>query len=144
VELNEPTAAHQLALRVPGDPRPQGSLAYKGLRRGKPILVNDSPKTDVWRAIVKHYAARQAAITGTIDAPVVMSAVFTVPSPQRPRWPVPATKPDLSKLVRAVEDGMVDGGLLREDSRIWRYLDVFEQYEDSDHPAGVTIRLWWD
>ena len=48
------------------------------------------------------------------------------------------TRPDLSKLVRAVEDAMVDSGLLHDDGQI----AILEARKSYDRPHGVKVTVW--
>ena len=61
-----------------------------------------------------------------------------MPRPKRPRWPVPAVKPDLDKLVRSVHDSLQAGGVLAEDSRVVR-LTAQKAYVPDGQEPGVTV-----
>ena len=78
------------------------------------------------------------------DAPVGVSLSFYLPKPKRPRWLVPAVKPDIDKLTRAVLDGLVDGGLLADDSRVVA-LKVTKHYvgEDTPNPGVIVAVTAW-
>jgi len=52
----------------------------------------------------------------------------------------PGVKPDLSKLIRGVEDGL-EGAVFVNDSRIIGYRDPFKVYDD-DQGAGVSVEVW--
>lgn len=112
---------------VLGTPAPQGSKAFKGFRNGKPILVESSDKTlRPWRKAVE-MAARVAALDYSgpsglapepFDGPLELLVDFTLPRPPTVKRPYPVTPPDLSKLVRAVEDSLKDAGVYVDDARI--------------------------
>jgi Holliday junction resolvase RusA-like endonuclease len=51
---------------------------------------------------------------------------------------VPAVKPDIDKLCRAILDGLQDGGLLAEDSRVVT-LTATKRYPNPGDPTGVGI-----
>jgi Holliday junction resolvase RusA-like endonuclease len=56
----------------------------------------------------------------------------------RPRFHVPAVRPDIDKLTRAVLDGLTDGGLISDDARVVRLM-VDEVYGDR---VGVDVTVW--
>jgi crossover junction endodeoxyribonuclease RusA len=139
----------ELSIRPLGlHPQPQGSLAYKGHRGGKPILVSDNDdQLKPWRQAVALYTRRacraHALDWQPLDEPVRLSVTFYVKSPLRPRWPVPATKPDLDKLMRAVMDGLADGGLYVNDSRVFEVGHLRGRYATADRPAGALVLAEW-
>ena len=92
-----------------------------------------------WRRAVSLEADRGVEF----DAPVVVTLGFVLIPPKRPRWLVPAVKPDVDKLVRAVFDGLVDGGLLYDDSRVVE-LHVTKRYANpGDMPGvGINVKAW--
>ena len=131
-------------------PQPQGSLKSVGVRKGrngrKPsaILTSDNAQLKPWRLIVAT-AARRALPAGweALDEPVRVSAEFRMKELQRPRWPIPATKPDVDKLLRAIFDAMADAGVYVNDSRVAQLGQVDEKYADWANPAGVFVRVEW-
>lgn len=126
-----------ITFAVKGLPVPQGSLRHVGGGR----LVH-RPDLVAWRLTVAAHAATAARDAGWVlplDEPVSVSAMFFLPSPKRPRWPVPAVKPDLDKLQRAIGDALSPKhGLkvLAEDSRITHW-DVTKNYGEPQ--ALITI-----
>lgn len=120
---------------VAGQPVPQGSktIAKGG---GKTWLRDaNAGMLRPWR----HVVATAADLGVTFDAPVTVTLGFVLPRPKRPRWLVPAVKPDIDKLTRAVLDGLVDGGLLYDDSRVVD-LAIKKRYPSPGHPVvGVHI-----
>jgi Holliday junction resolvase RusA-like endonuclease len=119
----------EVRLVVPGLPAPQGSKRFMRHRStGKAIGLEDSPRTRDWRALVASEARFMAARLreadpdfGPLDGPLFAALVFWLPrpasAPKRRRYP--DAKPDLSKLLRAVEDSL-SGVLIRDDARIVR------------------------
>lgn len=132
-----------LYIFVDGSPKSQGSLKYVGHRNGRPVLVNDSDATSVWRKLIAD-AARDTVGPGfdPLDVPLILTAHFIMPKPARPKFPVPATKPDVDKLLRAVGDGMKDGGIITDDSRFYNS-HGWETYEDAENTPGATIQISW-
>ena len=122
-----------------GTPVPQGSKnAY--VRGGRAVLVDANARLKPWRATVREAAEAAIAEAGweTLDEPCRVYLGFTMPQPQRPRWDVPAVKPDLDKLTRAVFDALTDAGVWRDDSRVVD-MKVTKRYEDSE---GAIPGVW--
>ncbi len=109
-----------LAVTVPGQPVPQGSMKSYGPRR----MVHSNEHTLLpWRAsVVAH--VRQAMDRGgdwPIDGPVKLAITFHLPRPKSaPRRMWPDRKPDLDKLVRAACDclGRRGAGAIHDDAQV--------------------------
>lgn len=120
---------------VEGIPVPQGSKTVA--KAGSKVWLRDAnaKKLKPWRALV----AEAARATGaTFDCAVFVAAVFYMPKPKTVKRFLPSVKPDLDKLFRALGDGMTDGGLLVDDSRIvskW----VHKRYASGLNPVGVKV-----
>ena len=99
-------------------------------------MIESSKALPAWRKAVTE-AARQAHTETPIDRPVTVQADFFMPKPKRPRFDVPATAPDLDKLQRAIGDGMEQGGLLANDSRIVQWIAT-KHYGDT---TGCRITI---
>jgi len=112
-----------------GTPATQGSKRHVG----KGIMVEASTRTRPWRETVKYAALEAMNGRHRIETPVTVTAIFTFDRPQahyrtgihatelRPGAPLfPATRDsgDIDKLLRAVLDAIVDGGVIRDDSLI--------------------------
>lgn len=131
-----------------GTPAPQGSKKYVGLANsGRGILVESSKKVRPWRQDVKAAAEAMRDGGATIDEPVRVRMVFTLPkptsAPKRKRT-YPSKKPDLSKLVRSTEDALTDAGIWRDDSRVVECVarKVFpNEDEESLSAPGVRIEI---
>jgi crossover junction endodeoxyribonuclease RusA len=135
-----------IRLRVNGVPYPQGSKsAY--IRGGRAVLAEGSSK----KGQSGHAAWRQAVATAardyldenprpTISQPcsVVMRFRFSPVASDKYRTRH-TVKPDLSKLVRATEDALVDGGLLHDDSYIWDM--SAEKTYAANEPPGCLITI---
>ncbi|MGW7312267.1 RusA family crossover junction endodeoxyribonuclease [Streptomyces sp. NPDC054865] len=115
----------RLAFTVTGTPVTQGSVDVPA-----PGVVKYSRELLQWRRRI-NTTARQAcgANWEPANCPLIMSAVFTVPRPKsapRTKAVHAATKPDIDKLIRAVQDALapMDKKAFRvytEDSRIVGY-----------------------
>lgn len=123
----------EVSFFVTGTPVPQGSKTAFVV--GKRAIVTDQNRAKLkpWRETVA-IAADQGR---TFPGPVEVEMVFHVAKPQRPRWHVPAVKPDIDKLVRAVLDGLTDGGLVEDDARVV-HLHAWKVYK---LPLGVRITV---
>lgn len=123
-----------VTFQVVGVPVSQGSkTGYVVGRRA--VLVDANAKAlKPWRAQI----AKAADLGVTFDCPVYVGLRFFMPCPKRPKFSRPAVKPDIDKLARAVLDGLTDGGLLADDSRVVD-LHVSEMYSESPC-VMVTVR----
>ena len=127
---------------VGGTPAPQGSKnAY--VRGGRAVLVDANARLKPWRATVRAAAEEAIADAGweMLDEPCHVYLGFTMPRPQRPLWDVPAVKPDLDKITRAVFDALTDAGVWRDDSRVVS-MEVTKKYEGEDGEVpGVWVEV---
>jgi crossover junction endodeoxyribonuclease RusA len=112
---------------VRGIPAPQGSKRHVGNGR----MIESSKAVGPWREAIR--AQCQLAMRGRppLGGPVAVRAWFWLPRPQghygtgrnsgqvRPGAASrPFGKPDLDKLVRAVLDGLTDGGAWKDDGQV--------------------------
>jgi Holliday junction resolvase RusA-like endonuclease len=104
------------SLRVAGAPAPKGSrtqFANGGSRES-------SKRCKPWVEQIA-YAARANRPGGvTLDPPYSVELTFYMPEGKRPRYPWPTKDGDLDKLVRAVLDGLTQGGLIVDDRHVTR------------------------
>lgn len=128
--------SYMVGFWVDGVPIPQGSK--KGFVVGKrAVLVDDNKdKLKPWRAAV----AKAADLAVTFDGAVIVEATFYLPRPKTVKRKYPSVKPDLDKLMRALGDGMTDGGLLVDDSLIVSQL-IHKRYSDAVTPVGVRVEV---
>ena len=117
-----------ITFTVLGVPAPQGSKTAV-MRAGKPSVIEGGSSTGrkkhaAWREAVASQA-RAAAPTEPLDGPLKLIVAFRMPMPQsRPArvrrlghlWH--SVKPDLDKLLRSTLDGITDGGVIVDDSRV--------------------------
>lgn len=124
-----------ITLHIHGRPAPQGSKRHIGGGR----MIESSRYLRQWRDdIIAQIRPEQRL---RLDEPVHLSAVFLLPRPRRHKageWH--AKRPDLSKLLRAIEDALVDAGVLADDSRITS-IDASKLYGDT---PGVMITIETD
>ena len=101
---------------IPGKPVPQGSVnVYGG------CVVSVKPELRKWRDSIR--AALLAKHAGEpLDGPLSVSLVFQIQPPQKPRWHLPAVKPDVDKLIRGALDAMsttkTQSGVITDDARV--------------------------
>lgn len=107
-------------IRVFGNPAPQGSKKFLGVKNGRGILVESSKAVKPWREAVK-WAAKESwywtftPFRGSLD----VDMIFTLPRPKSAKKGAkPSKKPDLSKLVRSTEDALTDAGIWEDDARV--------------------------
>ncbi len=106
-----------LRFRVDGTPQSRGSkkaITVPGQRRG--LLIDDNAKSGPWMDLVAFYARQAMNGRDPWDGPLCLRATFFRERPKghfrqdgtvNPTAPAfPATKPDASKYMRAVEDAM--------------------------------------
>ena len=121
---------------IAGLPVPQGSKKAFVVGKRAVIVDDNAAALKPWRAKV----GTAADIGVTFAGPVTVNLTFYMPSPKRPRWDVPAVKPDLDKLTRAVLDGLTDGGLIEDDARVVD-MRLREFYADDHHSCGVHVEV---
>lgn len=133
---------------VIGEPRPQGSKRAFVVN-GKARMTEASGKAGAnWRDAVATAAVKARADLGrALDGPLTLSVVFRFKWPESTRrkrdtraMKPKSTAPDLSKLVRSLEDGLQAAGLITDDARIchlttWKY-DVVDQW------TGASVMVY--
>lgn len=166
-----PWPAESITLTVLGPQATQGSKKPAGFRTsktGKLIahFVEDDEDLAAWREKVANAATVAKASLPyrrrplfPLDGPIAVEMVFTLrerPAAKPGWWPKtvpwsgrlmwrPATKPDLSKLMRAVEDSL-SKILWQDDARVVQYDRLAKYYVGDSAPdvleqAGVVIRI---
>ena len=123
---------------VPGTPIPQGSK--KAFRAGTRInLVEANPRLKLWRSAVADKANLVNEFGILFSKPISLDLVFVMPRPGKPKFLLPAVKPDLDKLIRAVNDSLT-GTLIRDDSLVC-IIHAEKRYETEHVKPGVTITI---
>lgn len=141
--------SRSIEITVYGEPAPQGSKRFVGIKGGRGMMIESSKKVKPWREAVKYAAIEAIEKTGL---PCLLGAInlrvtFTMPKPKsapkrRRSWP--STKPDLSKLVRSTEDALSDAGVWEDDARVicCTALKVFPgEHHDALHTPGAIILI---
>lgn len=132
-----------LSFRVLGVPVPQGSK--KGyVVGGRVVLVESSEKQlKPWREAVAHAAKDAHGDSPPYDGALWLEAMFVMPRPKSARkgaiWHT--TKPDSSKLLRALEDSLTIAGVIRDDAR-FADTRTWKRLADVDRPwTGADVSL---
>ena len=146
---------------APGVPKPGGSKkAFLHPHTGRIIVTEDS-NNKPWRNTVATFAL-QAYPDKPVSVPLALDVTFYMPRPKHhsgvkgikpgaPRWPT--TKPDATKLIRALEDaltgilwvddalivGQVARKLYAEDGRVGARVIVFELEDRDRGPEQLTM-----
>ena len=124
---------------IPGTPIPQGSKSVT--RTGVMFEANRHLKP--WRETMSNaltaWTATFAGAWEPFDGPLFVDVTFWMPRPQRPKYSLPAVKPDADKLCRALGDAMTTSGLIRDDARITTW-HARKRYSDTPGIAIHTIR----
>lgn len=126
-----------ITFTVYGVAAPAGSKkAFVNKRTGRAHVVDDSKRSRPWKSLVTDAAvkAMRVEIDGheygiaPLEGPLHLEITFWVARPKahlaarggvKPSAPfAPITRPDLLKLARAVEDAIVDAGVMRDDAQI--------------------------
>ncbi len=156
VSQDAPVQVNALRFTVYGIPKSQGSKIAFAIRAkdgagrwyytGRAAMVesgNRMARTELydWRKRITAAAEEAAgkANWAPADEPVSLHLLFTLPKPKQNQFDSPAVKPDLSKLIRAVEDALEDAALYVNDSRIVE-LHARKEYETTNG-CGVTVTL---
>ena len=121
----------KIAFFVPGVPRPGGSKnAFRNPHTGKIQVVESGKHTKEWRSNVRHFGYCAYQDGEPLEGPLRLSVLFTAVRPKchygsgrnadvlkdsAPAYPT--TRPDITKLLRAVEDALT-GVLWLDDSQI--------------------------
>lgn len=156
------TKIERITFFVHGLPVAQGSKRAFALKKnnaytGRTVMLESGgEKLRNWRQDVKAaaiQAAKDAGLESPLKQPLKLSVDFIFPRPkshyrtgknanvQRPDAPFYHTaKPDLGKLIRAVEDS-ITGVIWHDDSCVAYYFATRKRYAEFGQPAGATITI---
>ena len=130
---------------IPGCPVPKGR-ARSAVIHGRVVHYTPKPTKD-YESLARSYAMQAMAKRKVMDGPVFLAVRFYLPIPES--WSKkkkesalclaisPITKPDLSNLVKAVEDAM-NGVVWRDDSQV-TCMQVEKFYSDEPR-SEVTVK----
>jgi Holliday junction resolvase RusA-like endonuclease len=123
----------KLAITVYGRPAPQGSK--KSIGNGR--FIEASKYLPAWRKAVKDAAIAAKGEAETLTNGVQVSVSFYLERPKsvpKKSRPLPTVMPDLSKLVRGVEDALTDAGVWADDAQVVKMI-AFKYYADDREPG---------
>jgi crossover junction endodeoxyribonuclease RusA len=129
-----------MRIEVAGIPAPQGSKRHVGGGR----MVEASRAVGPWREAVRAETQRAKAHWPVACVlPVTVEITFRLPRPKSaPSYvTLPAKRPDLDKLCRAVLDGLVAGGAIADDGLVVT-IHAMKQFATPDKPPGCVIYIW--
>jgi len=127
-----------LAFDVFGRPAPQGSKKSVGNGR----FIEASKYLPAWRKAVKEAAVIAKQDAETLTGAVQVSVSFYLERPKsvpKKSRPLPTVMPDLSKLVRGVEDALTDAGVWGDDAQVVKII-AFKYYAD-DRDTGCFVEV---
>lgn len=107
----------RLLVTVEGRPAPQGSKRPIGNGR----FVEASKYLKPWRdAVILALKQNQEDVQNIhkFIGPVKVDITFFLERPKQPKWPYPATTPDIDKLIRAVLDSVTQAGIWEDDCQV--------------------------
>lgn len=129
----------QVEFTIPGQPVPKGRArsSRNDGRHRTPKRTRDYEKRVAQEAWLAGY--RQG--WKLTDQPIRLSCEFRLTSPAKPKGVLPTTpgEPDLSNLIKAIEDG-AQGTLWENDSQITDYGRMSKRYAADPSDVGATIR----
>lgn len=129
-----------LEFTVHGDPKPQGSKRGFVTKNGKVAMVEQAGRPlKLWRDLVTRQAVAariKQHWSAYAEGPMDVKIVFMLKQPMRPKYAVPAVRPDVDKLTRSVLDSLTDAHIWNDDSQVV-HMDVEKTYGQS----GVYIRI---
>lgn len=126
-----------------GHPRPQGSKRAFVTNGGRAQIVESNTKGHRdWRATVQQAAVAAMGERPPVDGPLEVLVTFALPRPKshpktRRTWPV--SRPDVDKLVRAVNDSCTHV-VWRDDAQIVE-LRVRKVWAELDLPMAPGARI---
>lgn len=129
---------------VVGTPRPKGSTrAFMDYKNARVRVTSDNVRLKEWERSV-FWAAKRIGLREQFAGPVALHAVFYLPRPDHAgasvaNRPEPTVKPDLSKLLRGIEDPL-SGLLFRDDAQVCR-LSGEKRYCVGTEEPGAVITL---
>jgi crossover junction endodeoxyribonuclease RusA len=125
---------------VRGIPAPQGSKRHVGGGR----MIESSRAVGPWREAVRAETQKAMDAHGYVPAEgpcaVFINFYLLRPKSTPKKITLPIKRPDLDKLVRAVLDGMTEGGAWLDDAVVVRLL-AQKNYAGESNPPGCTIEI---
>ena len=122
---------------IPGTPQPQGSKA--AFLRGKKVVMIDSNKNlPAWRKLVTQKLEEANASCQPLTGAISLDVMFFMPKPKSNRDLFPIRKPDIDKLIRAINDSATDAGCIEDDARVVETV-AYKVWASDDLPVGALV-----
>lgn len=123
-------------ITVHGKPEPAGSkkafvITDKGKTKARAVVVDANTKSTVWKASVARQALEQYE-DAPLEGPLAVAFIFFLTKPKSVKREKPSVRPDLTKLIRAVEDALT-GVIWKDDAQIVR------QTASKDYTEGESF-----
>ena len=141
-------AARSVSFTVHGVAAPAGSKTAGRTRDGRNFVRDSSRRSAPWKRQVAQAAGEAMDGAPLLEGALRLGVVFTVPRPQghygakglRPSAPkYPTVRPDVTKLLRAVEDAMT-GVVWRDDAQVvWQA--AWKEYGEPAHCIVTVTQL---
>jgi Holliday junction resolvase RusA-like endonuclease len=137
-----------IRLVVYGRPAPQGSKIASRAKDGRVFVREASPRLRDWRYEVARTAREHIEVVEPLNLPVCMNIAFELPRPRshltkkgtlRKGAPSYPSRPDLTKLVRAVEDALT-GIVWRDDGQVVM-VQAYKAYAESATEPRCVISI---
>ncbi|PXY17365.1 hypothetical protein BA062_37760 [Prauserella flavalba] len=146
---HDPWAAHRVHLFVPGKPAPQGSKRHVG----NGVMVESSKAVRPWREDIRQALLAEHDNAHPLAGPLAVTIQFVMPRPKshyrtgrnaerlRDNAPrLPAGKPDIDKLARAVLDAIGSAHVWQDDAQVVN-LHATKIYQALDEKPGAWIEI---
>lgn len=133
--------ADRITIIVSGVPQAQGSKIAGVTRDGRAFMREANDKTlRPWRRAVRDAARAVMVDRGPLLRPYRLSAEFVFPTvvSEPDRWGHDV-KPDLSHLVRAIEDALTDAKVWADDAQVVEYGAVVKRDAAPGEEPGVRL-----
>lgn len=135
----------RVELRVTGNPAGKGSHTA-GLRRNGTAFVRPSNPRALksWEqavAIEARRVATELGLHGALPHPYAIGIDVIYPPVKSTTYGYPAKGCDLDKLHRAINDGLVRGGLLLDDKHYRVAMPGLKRYAEDGEQPGCVIRI---
>jgi Holliday junction resolvase RusA-like endonuclease len=137
-----PASSRRVSFFVPGVPSPGGSKRAFRLPNGRVVVTEDARRSKPWWAVVQLVASEHCAVP--LEGALRLEVTFILPRPKghfgkrgiRDSAPeYPTTRPDTTKLLRALEDACTKI-VWKDDAQIVQQ-EVDKEY--GDNPGALVV-----
>jgi Holliday junction resolvase RusA-like endonuclease len=140
-----PVVSDAMQFFVAGEPVPQGS-SRAFVVKGRAVITHANKGTDGWRQRIATEAQKAAAEHGwtweddkDVGYEIIGTFRFTKPKSAPKKRKLNTRKPDLDKLVRALNDA-ITGILIPDDSQIVR-INIGKEYAEEGQGPGIWVKI---